>query len=390
MSDNSGFSIKEQACRSMSGNMGDMAKSLDRMEDEIRSIRGSLRYKIISEGNIRNILNRAAEALNKESRNMNTMGNTLDGIIRQYETTEKKITDYKRKWDTYINSGEVSGAVWGADGRLDFSQIGIDGHLSGETDFLGGSLSGDYGAAWDWKEGNVGAAAHGSAEGHLFHAEGEAQWGIFQGAASGSILSAGAAAAGEAFLFKDGKFSPGIYGKAEAEASAAKGEVSGKIGTDDYNIHSKAEGKLLSAKAEAEGGIGRVGENDDGEAIYGVKGKAGASAYLAEGEISSGFNIFGIEVDLGVSGKAGGAGVEVGGELTTGGVEVDLGAGLGLGLGLDLKVDWSNADFPTFSEIGQGIEDMGNAIGNAGAAAWDGISNAGAEAWNGIGNLFGW
>ena len=375
MSDNSGFSVKRQACRSMSGNMGDMSKSLDRMEDEIRSIRNSLRYKILSEGNIRNILNRAAEALNQESRNMNTMADTLEGIIRQYEATEKKITDYKRKWDTYINSGEVSNAVWSVDGRLDFSQLGIDGHVSGETDAAGWSASGDYGAVWDWGEKNIGAAAHGSVEGHLFHGEGEAQWGIFQGAVSGSILSAGAAAAGEAFLFKDGKFSPGIYGKAEGEISAAKGEASGKIGTDDYNVHSKAEGSLLSAKAEAEGGIGRIGENDDGQAIYGVKGKAGASAYLAEGEVSSGFTIFGIEVDLGVSGKAGGAGVEAGGEVTTGGVEVDLSAGLGLGLGLDLKVDWSNADFPTFSEIGQGIEDMGNAIGNAGADAWDGISS---------------
>lgn len=375
MSDNSGFSIKEQACNSMSGNMGDMAKSLDRMEDEIRSIRGSLRYKIISEGNIRNILNRAAEALNQESRNMNTMGSTLEGIVRQYQTTEKKITDYKRKWDTYINSGEVSGAVWGVDGRLDFNTLGIDGHLSGKTDVAGGSLSGDYGAVWDWEEKNIGAAAHGAAEGHLFHAEGESQWGIFQSAASGSILSAGAAAAGEAFLFKDGKFAPGIYGKAEGEISAAKGEISGKVGTDDYNMHSKAEGKVLSASAEAEAGFGRVGENDDGEAIYGIKAKAEAGAYLAEGEISSGFTIFGIEVDLGLSGKFGGGGAEAGGELTTGGVEVDLGAGLGVGVGLDLKIDWSNADFPTFSEIGQGIEDMGNAIGNAGAEAWDGISN---------------
>ena len=107
-----------------------------------------------------------------------------------------------------------------------------------------------------------------------------------------------------------------------------------------------AEGTVLGAEAELSGGAGMITYKDETtgktRTELGVSGKAGAEAYLAEGSISGGFTIFGIEVDVGASGKAGGAGVEAGGRVTTGGISGEIGAGLGLGLGLELSIDWSD------------------------------------------------
>ena len=74
----------------------------------------------------------------------------------------------------------------------------------------------------------------------------------------------------------------------------------------------------------------------------GAKCKVGAEAYLAQGKVSGGFTIFGINIDAGVTGKAGGAGVNAEGKVTTGGVSGKIGAGLGLGAGVEISIDWSN------------------------------------------------
>ena len=104
-----------------------------------------------------------------------------------------------------------------------------------------------------------------------------------------------------------------------------------------------AEGTVLGAEAELSGGAGMITYKDETTGKTRTElGKAGAEAYLAEGSISGGFTIFGIEVDVGASGKAGGAGVEAGGRVTTGGISGEIGAGLGLGLGLELSIDWSD------------------------------------------------
>lgn len=73
--------------------------------------------------------------------------------------------------------------------------------------------------------------------------------------------------------------------------------------------------------------------------------EAGAEAYLAEGKVSGGIKLFGIDIDVGVSGKAGGAGVKAGAAATTGGFTASVGAGLGLGAGLDISIDWSDFKF---------------------------------------------
>ena len=150
-------------------------------------------------------------------------------------------------------------------------------------------------------------------------------------------------------LFSDGELSPQITAKVKAGVNAAEGSFSTTTGNDNINYHASGHGKVLSAEASGEASLGKIVSTDasgNQTVSYGVKAEAGAEAYLAQGEISGGFSLFGVKVDLGLGGKAGGAGVKAGGSITTNGVEGSIGAGLGLGADISLKIDWSGFRWP--------------------------------------------
>lgn len=195
------------------------------------------------------------------------------------------------------------------------------------------------------EEGEVTAEKSVAAEGYVAQGKLSGSFGLAGASVTGTIGAVSAKGSVGATLFKDGKFSPALTAKAKAEAAAVKGEVEGTIGSETNNAHVKASGKLLGATAEASAAAGKITyENSSGKTVsaYGVQGKVGAEAYVAEGKVSGGFTLFGIEIDLGISGKAGGAGVSASGQVTTGGTSGSIGAGLGLGLGLEISIDWSN------------------------------------------------
>ena len=151
------------------------------------------------------------------------------------------------------------------------------------------------------------------------------------------------AAEGEiaATMYKDGKLDPRFAAVAAAGANVVSGSINSKIGNDQFDVHSKASGELLGAHAEAGVQIGKVkykDENGNEVEAYGAQATVGAEAYLAKGEVSGGFKIFGYDIDFSLEGKAGGAGVKAGVTATTGGIEGELGAGLGLGLGIKFHI----------------------------------------------------
>lgn len=137
---------------------------------------------------------------------------------------------------------------------------------------------------------------------------------------------------GASFFTKD-QFDPSLSVKGEARASLLKNETSARIGDGSYNYHLKVKSEALTARAEAGLSLGSRG----------VEAKAGAEAYAATGEVSGGFTLFGVKVDVSVEGKAGGAGSLAAVDVGPTSVEGELGIGLGLGLGTKLKVDWSDA-----------------------------------------------
>ncbi len=265
-----------------------------------------------------------------------TYSGTAEGSLINYGASGETFFGYKYKAD---DDGEVNAIGFGAKGEAHFNLA--EGFLSGDLDDLAGTLRGAIGNAA--VEGSVGAT-----------------------------------------LFFQGHLSPAIYAEAKASASVLEGEAELRQGDDLNNTFVKAEGKVLGAEAYAKGGVGVLQiENEDGSysSEFGVQGEAGAEAYIAEGTISGGYEIFGIEFEVGVTGKAGGAGATAGGSITTGGISGEVGAGLGLGAEVSVSVDWSGFDpgavldsvVETGEAVGEFVSDAGEFLSGAGEA----ISDAG-------------
>lgn len=236
-------------------------------------------------------------------------------------------------------------------GAAKIGGIGVAGVLAGEV--LGASYDIKSGAKATWKQNEKGEweydelgieyaivgeahVAKGSAKGNIGYLFGNVN------AKVGEVSAKGGIGAG---LYQDGKFSPQLYAELSGKVVGLKGDAEIGCGTEHNNVHVKGEGEVGVAEAGVSGQIGKITYTDDKgkkKQAYGVKGEAGAEAYVATGSIEGGFSICGIDIDIGISGKAGGAGGKVGGYATTGGVSGSISGGLGVGLGLEIAIDWSD------------------------------------------------
>lgn len=260
-----------------------------------------------------------------------------------------------------IGIGAVLGST-GGNGGTEGNSL-LSGGVSGNGTFLGIPCAGTAGyslvgyetentweISWDLEEDDVGIAIGRETSGYLARGEASGNVGLLGGEIEGSVGNVSASGEVGVTLYEDGVFSPAINAEIRAEASAAEGSAEGYIGTENTNVHVNGEGTLFGAEAYAQGAIGVITETDEltgtTTTSYGVKGEVGAEAYLAEGEVSGGITIFGVDIDVGVSGKAGGVGATAGGSVTTDGVSGEVGLGLGLGLGLEISIDWSDFELP--------------------------------------------
>lgn len=276
----------------------------------------------------------------------NNVGSAVSGAAIAFETYEKKASELKEIKEKESDNWKIEGAVLSGSKTKtgEFLGFGASGTASGEL--LGGSVKTKGKATWDLEEKDAGLEVGIDAEGHLAKGELKGNVGIFGGEISGSVGNVGASGAIGATLYKDGKLSPSVGVEVSAEASVLKGEAEVTIGNEEYNGHVNASGSVLAAEAEASANIGMITYKDKNtgktKTEAGVAAKVGAEAYLAEGQVSGGITIFGIDIDIGISGKAGGVGATAEARATTGGVSGEIGAGLGLGLGLELSIDWSD------------------------------------------------
>lgn len=264
------------------------------------------------------------------------VNNSDDGSEVTTDPTWKKILK-----DDWVLEGAVLSGARTDDGE--FLGISTSGTVEGEL--IGGSIKTKSEAEWDKTNKEFGLEKSVVAEGHIAKGSLEGSLGILNGKVEGTIGAVSATGSVGASLYKDGKLSPALEAKLKAKAAVAEGEIELSAGDDEFNAHAKGSGTLFGAEAEASGGVGMITyETDAGvkKTELGVQGKVGAEAYIAEGKLSGGVTIFGIDIDVGISGKAGGAGVSAGGQITGSGASGEVGAGLGLGLGLKISVDWSD------------------------------------------------
>lgn len=344
-----------------------LASILQQSADDARTIRQGLRWQILQRERINSRLNTSARKLEDQCSALRRVVNTGRQAARLYQENEEKLlqgTAVPPQWFSREQILEwLSKIKFGRPLTYILQALGVgmagsvtSGSISGTVNFLGlglaGSLSGpgasvDFTAetVWDVENGEAGVELGAEAEGHLAQGKLNVSYGYMNSSVTGTVGSVAATGVIGASLFKDGKFTPAIQAEVSVEGSVLSGEIENRIGTEDNNIHAKASGELLGAEAEAGVAIGKItvdGDDGNSKTAYGVKAEAGAEAYLAEGEVSGGFTIFGIKIDAALEGKAGGAGVSAGGSISTAGVSGKIGAGLGLGAGLEISIDWSN------------------------------------------------
>lgn len=395
------FKVTVKRLQNCGNDITNMSTDMRNMASAVRTVRSSLRSKIVREEEIGRRLKDITDAMEQIDSRLTQYGNKAVTIGDLYSQAEQRIVGASA--ETVSKAAEAGAAViggviagGGAGGAMtdgggaggggggtggrgpektddgdpdkeiawikggkekDGKIFGVDSHGEIKGELVGASYDTKLESGLQWEEeidengnkkmmlsdatlltaGIVGEAhfAKGSASGNIGLARGEVNGTVGKLSAEGSVTAA---------LIKDGKLAPQLDVKAEASAVAAEGDVKVEIGSENNNIHAKAEGKAGVATASAEAGIGKItyetktGETQTG---YGVKGEVGAEAYLAEGKVSGGINIFGIQIDAGVGGKLGGAGASAGGYATTGGVGGSVSLGFLAGVELDLNIDWS-------------------------------------------------
>lgn len=272
---------------------------------------------------------------------------TVDAQLAKYvggETGEK--SGQTQATTPANNDIEWEGSWKNGNIKRNGSIFGFDASGELEGDLFGGKVDTFKKATWDTEDGDVGIGAGISAEGYA--AKGSARWniGLLNREINGKVGTVSGKGKIGATLFEDGKLSPALEAEIKGKAALLEGDAKTSFGTEDYNAHIKGSGTVLGAEAEAGVKAGKITYTDKATGTtktkYGVQGEASAEAYIAQGKVSGGVTIFGIDIDVGVSGKAGGAGVSVGGGASTNGVSGKIGAGLGLGLGLEVEIDWSD------------------------------------------------
>ncbi|WP_349943946.1 hypothetical protein ABFV83_11390 [Lacrimispora sp. BS-2] len=374
-------------------------KDLSSAADELSRVKQTLRFKVQARNQIDQKLNNLLEESREHLNSVIAMKSGLEKAVTFYKIAEKSILDHANGksaspgikpgislgftpggdsgggsnsgggWDNsyagWISSltgshvasasGGFTASVLNGSGTLGGDFPGKDYSVTGNGSVLGAEGKAGYKMNWDIpkkgeKAGDIGVTANAGLDLYAAKGEVEAKYGSFSAKAEASLLNAGVAISGGLMVSQNGKFDPCLELKAKASASVAKGSVSTQQGNDVFNTHQSAEGTLLGAEASAGVQAGRIA-NEDGSSVYGVKAEAGAEAYLARGEVKSGFTMFGIKVDAAVGGKAGAVGAKASAAATTDGVQVKAGLSVLLGIDADVKIDWSGAKLPTWSDL---------------------------------------
>lgn len=348
------FEVRSNQLRKNADCIHTVFLKMDSLSGKIRSVSREIRLDAASGKPIRNNLNTLAENNQNNAKKVKSLSSTLDNIAAYYDETEQRIQDVQAsgKEETESIFKQILKDKWKVEGSVISKATTRSGTIFGmassgtaEGELIGGSIKTKSSAKWNLEKKDVGIEKSFEAEGHVAKGKLEGNVGLLGGEISANVGTLGATGKIGATLFKNGKLSPALEAKLKAEAVGVKGSAEVKFGNDENNAHIKGSGSLLQAEAEASGGIGAITYKDDvtrkTRTEFGVRGKVGAEAYVAQGKISGGFTLFGIRVDVGASGKVGGAGISAEGRVTTRGVSGKIGAGLGLGGGLEISIDWS-------------------------------------------------
>lgn len=310
---------------------------------DISDVRRKLDLNVLSSNQeMKKHLKYLENELQEELSTINQMSVILTKVIYLYESTEKEIC--KENMSQKAKSkGCIYEIVYGKQ-LLDFiekkSGIRI---MSWETDS-------DGGLKWDWSEDTKGLFGKKSGSFSLIELFDENEYRIGDWKLGGrkSQLGIGnldGGLEGGIGIVKDGKISPGAFIVGTVSGSLLSLETERQIGPDELNHTVKAKGDLIGGEAKGKVGLGFVevqDENGNKRKTFGGGVELGAEAYVAKGEIHSGYNIFGIKVDVKLEGTYESVGVKYKSGIYKDGLEIGGSGALGAGAGVYVTLDWSD------------------------------------------------
>jgi hypothetical protein len=332
------FRIEPGRVLVLSGSLGRVSSSLQRARERIVLALG-LDPLVLARADIRHRIVANTSALGRAETAVRSMRMMTSASAIRYAQVEQRLMgaallDVARPRYSVTDLMTMSGL-------LGFGPFGI---LAGLL-FLGGEGrigDEDNGASRSYLDWELGGS---SATGYL--AKDEMHW--RSGAASGKVEAyAGKAEAAwnpltiglYSYNPKTGKMEldPGVSTSVGISVTALSLSTQTEYGDRNLGVEAEAEGEIGSADAGFEGGIGLDDKTRQPEAY--VKAEAGASVF--KGEVSGGFNIFGIHIGIGAHGDAVGVGAE--GQIGYHDGKYKIGGGVtcGVGGGIDLEIGFAD------------------------------------------------
>jgi len=355
------FSVKTDRAKIQADDEQKLINELSKLEDRIRSVSGSLSFEIAAKANIRSRLNNAANRVDAHRGGMSNMHSALTGVIRNYESTEQRITgnakaDVTRKQDGKNPGGGKSGIE--INDWKDFVLFPIDGII--DVNLIPGVPSPSilpiiWDAIMDGKE--IKEAIEEAIENakdtiidkSSFEAEAKVDGALYKneiscenGSLGVSVSAYEAYASAEGGLFSkddDGNliFDPKVAAKVGASYTLLN--VAGEYAVGNDMLGAGVSGDVtvgkVSGQVEAEASL--MGE--DGSFNPHAKLEASAEAILVDAKAQAGVTVLGTEAKVEGSVNIG-VGAHANFEVGDGKIACDIGASLGIGASVKFSIDY--------------------------------------------------
>lgn len=375
------FSINAEKLNTAISGMGNIESILINIGLDIYNVRRNLHIGSDMDSKLRSDISLIENAISDTGKKIEMAKNALVQIENKYLQTEKQVLKrYVAKTGTVMafGAGRGGGGFRGDDKLFSMSHTlkkDNSRYIDGDTEFKKSwsvfGVEGEGDIDWDInykskdkeqlnEDGTIGEkdtkgfnlSEKLTSKIGLYAVKGKvsAESGIAKLSAAGSMMAVEAKGTGEARIFKDGKFEPGLYVDAKAKAHVAKGSIEGSLGTDRYKATGKVTGTVLGAEAAANAGLGWVKDEKTGNTEFKASAKASAMAYTAKGEVEGAISILGIKLGAKVTGYAGAAGAEASVGIEGKKAKAGLGLAGGVGGSLELSIDFSEFKLPKFSE----------------------------------------
>lgn len=358
------FSVRTDRAKRQADDEQKLISELAGLEDRVRSISGSLSFEIAAKANIRSRLNNAASRVDAHRGGMSNMHSALTSVIRNYESTEQRITGNANVDMTQKQDGKTSVPQKG-DGDNDIS---IDDIIKDWMLPPGWDVILDYVPELPlfilpkiWEGIEKGKEIKEAVEEAIknakdtiidktsFEAEAKKEGAYYKkelncenGSLGVSVSEYEAYASAEGGLFskdEDGnlKFDPKIAAKVGASYTLL--DVAGNYAVGNDMLGAGVSGDIIvgkvSGQVEAEASL--MGE--DGSFNPHAKVEASAEAILVDAKAQAGVTVLGTEAKVEGSVNIG-IGAHANFEVGDGKIECDIGASLGIGASLKFSIDY--------------------------------------------------